>query len=210
MITREKRPKPVATEDARRRAAFTLPEVMVVSGLFSLMVAGSVCCQMFGMRQDQWVNSKIGATEMARLGFNDLANDVRSAKVWDIGNGNLTSFTGIPPGTNQRGNALKLCMTTDTNQYYLYYFDTNKLMLYRGHSGSTTRTCVAQSLTNTMYFQAQNHRGDNMTDLTHKNVINVVMQFCQYQYPITKIGPGCLYDYYKMEMRLTPHTPDGP
>ena len=49
-----------------------------------------------------------------------------------------------------------------------------------------------------------------MTDLTHKNVINVVMQFCQYQYPITKIGPGCLYDYYKMEMRLTPHTPDGP
>jgi hypothetical protein len=183
---------------------------MVVSALFGIMVAGSVYCQMFGMRQDQWVNSKIGATEMARLGFNDLANDVRSAKVWDIGNGNLTSFTGIPQGSNQRGNVLKLCMTTDTNRYYVYYFDTNKFKLYRGHSGSTNTTCVAQSLTNTMYFQVQNYHGDNATDLTHKNVINVVMQFCQYQYPITRIGPGCLYDYYKMEMRLTPHTPDGP
>jgi prepilin-type N-terminal cleavage/methylation domain-containing protein len=208
MMTRDRKPKPAATEDARRRAAFTLTEVMVVSALFGLMVAGSVYTQMFGMRQDQWVNSKIGASEMARLGFNDLANDVRSAKVWDIGNGNLNSFTAIPQGTNQRGNALKLCMTTDTNTYYLYYFNTTNL--FRGHSGSTKVTCVAQSLTNTMYFQAQNFRGENSTDRTHKNVINVVMQFCQYQYPLTKIGPGCLYDYYKMELRLTPHTPDGP
>jgi prepilin-type N-terminal cleavage/methylation domain-containing protein len=210
MIKRENRPKPAATEGARRRAAFTLPEVMVVSALFGIMVAGTVYCQMFGMRQDEWVNSKIGATEMARLSFNDLANDIRAAKIWQVGNGDLNSFTGFPLGANQRGNALKLSMTTDTNQYYLYFFDTNALKLYRGHSGATTRTCLAQSLTNTMYFQAQNYRGDNQTDLTHKGVIDVVMQFCQYQYPITKIGPGCLYDYYKMELRLTPHTPDGP
>jgi len=210
MITREGRPKPAATEDARRRAAFTLHEVMVVSALFSLMMLGSVYCQMFGMRQDQWVNSKIGATEMARLSFNDLASDIRAAKIWGIGNGNLNSFTGIPMGANQRGNALKLSMTTDTNQYHLYFFDTNACKLYRSHSGTTTKTCVAQSLTNTMYFQAQDPRGSNQTDLTHKGVINVVMQFCQYQYPITKVGPGCLYDYYKMELRLTPHTPDGP
>ena len=77
------------------------------------------------MRQDQLVNSKIGASELARLSFNDLANDIRAAKIWQIGNGNLSSFTGIPLGTNQQGNALKLSMTTDTNHYYLYYFDTN-------------------------------------------------------------------------------------
>ena len=101
-------------------------------------------------------------------------------------------------------------MTTDTTQYYMYYFDTNALKLYRGHSGTTRKTCLADHLTNTMYFQAQNYRGDNQTDLTHKGVIDVVMQFCQYQYPLTKIGPGNLYDFYQMELRLTPHTPDGP
>jgi hypothetical protein len=183
---------------------------MVASALFGLTVIGFVYCQMFGMRQDELVNSKIGASEQARLSFNDLANDIRAAKIWQIGNGDLSSFIGIPLGTNQHGNALRLSLTTDTNNYYLYYFDTNASKLFRGHSGSTTKTCLAQYLTNTMYFQAQNYHGDNQTDLTHKGVIDVVMQFCQYQYPITKIGPGYFYDYYKMELRLTPHAPDGP
>ena len=195
---------------ARRQAGFTLAEGMVASAVFALTVIGFVYCQMFGMRQDQLVNSKIGAAEQARMGFNELANDVRAAKIWQIGNGNLTSFTGIPEEANQRGNALKLSLTTNTNLYYLYYFDTNACKLFRGHSGSTARQCVAQNLTNTMYFQAQDFQGNNQTELTHKGVINVMMEFCQYQYPITKIGPGCLYDYYKMELRLTPHAPDGP
>jgi hypothetical protein len=184
--------------------------MMVASAVFGLTVVGFVYCQLFGMRQDQVVNSKIGASEQARLSFNDLANDVRAAKIWQIGQGTLSSFTGIPLGANQRGNALKLSLTTDTNNYYVYCFDTNNCTLLRGHSGSSTLKCLAQHLTNTMYFQAQNFHGDNQTDLTHKGVIDVVMQFYQYQYPITKIGPGCYYDYYKMELRLTPHAPDGP
>jgi prepilin-type N-terminal cleavage/methylation domain-containing protein len=194
----------------RRQAGLTLTEMIVASAVFSLTVVGFVYCQMFGMRQDQLVNSKIGSAELGRLSFNDLATDIRAAKIWQIGNGNLTSFTNIPLGTAQQGNALKLSLTTDTNKYYLYYFDTNACKLYRGHSGSTFGQCVAQYLTNTMYFRAENFKGDAQTDLTHKGVINVAMQFCQYQYPITKVGPGCYYDYYRMELRLTPHVPDGP
>ena len=184
--------------------------MMVATGVFAFTVIGFVYCQLFGMRQDQLVNSKIGASELARLSFNDLANDIRSAKIWQIGNGNMTSFTGIPLGTNQQGNALMLSMTTDTNTYYLYYFDTNACKLYRGHSGSTFATAVAEYLTNTMYFQAQNYAGSNQTTLTHKGVIDVVMQFCQYQYPLTKVGPGYYYDSYKLELHMTPHAPDGP
>jgi hypothetical protein len=199
-----------AVRRTRQQAGLTLAEMMVAAAVFALTVMGFVYAQMFGMRQDQWVNSKIGACELARLSFNDLANDIRAAKIWQIGNGNLTSFTGIPLGTNQQGNALKISMTINTNSYYIYYFDTNACKLYRGHSGSTAKTCLAQFLTNTMYFRAQNYHGDNQTDLTHKGVINVVMQFCQYQFPLTKVGPGNLYDYYKLELRLTPHTPDGP
>jgi prepilin-type N-terminal cleavage/methylation domain-containing protein len=199
-----------AARRKRRQAGMTLTEMMVAAAVFALTVIGFVYCQMFGMRQDELVNSKIGATELARLSFNDLANDVRSAKIWQIGNGDLSSFAGIPLGTNQQGNALKLCMSTDTSKYYMYYFDTNACKLYRGHSGSTAKTCLASYLTNTMYFSAQNYHGDTQTDLTHKGVIVATMQFCQYQYPITKIGPKYFYNYYKMELRLTPHVPDGP
>jgi prepilin-type N-terminal cleavage/methylation domain-containing protein len=200
----------VARRRAQQQAGLTLPELMVASAVFSLTVLGFVYCQMFGMRQDQLVNSKIGASDLGRMTWNELANDIRSAKIWQIGNGNLSSFTGIPLGTYQQGTALKLSMTTDTNMYFIYYFDTNVHALYRGHSGSTRANCLADHLTNTMYFQAQDYQGANQTDLTHKGVINVKMQFCQYQYPITKIGPGYYYDYYKMEMRVTPHAPDGP
>ena len=191
-------------------AGMTLSEVMIATAIFSLTVVGFVYCQLFGMRQDQWVNSKIGSAELARLSFNDLATDIRAAKIWQIGNGDLDTFVGIPIGSNQQGNALKLSMTIDTNQYYVYYFDTNACKLFRGHSGGATATCIAAYLTNTMYFRAENHRGVPQTDLNHKGVINVAMQFCQYQYPITKVGPGNFYDYYRMELRLTPHVPDGP
>src|ERR1019366_6958383 len=102
---------------ARRHAGVTVPEMMVASAVFGLTVLGFVYCQMFGMRQDQLVNSKIGASEQARLSFNELGNDIRAAKIWQIGNGNLNSFTGIRLGTNQCGNALRLSMTTDTNKY---------------------------------------------------------------------------------------------
>jgi hypothetical protein len=193
-----------------RQAGLTLPETMVASAVFGLTVIGFVYCQMFGMRQDELVNSKLGASDQARMSFNDLANDIRAAKSWQIGNGNLQSFSGIPVGTNQQGNALKLSLTTDTNQYYLYYFDTNACKLFRGHSGRTTVTCLARYLTNTMYFQAQNCQGSPQTGLTYKGVIDVVMQFCQYQYPLTKVGPGYYYDSYKMELRVTSHVPDGP
>jgi hypothetical protein len=210
MMTARENRATAAMSPTRRQAGFTLSEIMVAAGVFSLVVVGFVYCQLFGMRQDELVNSKVGACELARMSFNDMANDIRAAKIWQVGNGNLSTFTGIPQGSNQNGNALKLSMTIDTNQYYLYYFDTNARALYRAHSGKPTAKCLAPFLTNTMYFQAQNYRGSNQTDLTHKGVIQVVMQFCQFQYPITKIGPNYYYNYYKMDMRLTPHVPDGP
>jgi hypothetical protein len=200
----------MAAARARQQAGLTLTETMVAAAVFGLTVVGFVYCQMFGMQQDELVNSKLGASDLARMTFNDLGNNIRAAKSWQIGNGNLSSFTGIPLGTNQHGTALKLSLTADTNQYYLYYFDTNNCQLLWGHSGSPTTNYLAQYLTNTMYFQALTCQGSNQTSLTYKGVVDVVMQFCQYQYPLTKVGPGYYYDYYKMEMRVTPHVPDGP
>jgi hypothetical protein len=194
----------------RRRAGISLPELMVSMAVFGLSMTGLVYCQMFGLRLDELVNSKSGASEQSRLSFNDLTTDIRSAKIWQIGNGNLSSFTPIPLGSAQQGTALKLSMTTDTNQYVLYYFDTNACQLWRAHSGNAPAKMLVQYLTNSMYFQAQTYHGDMQTDLSHKGIIYVNMQFCQYQYPITKIGPGYYYDFYQIQFRVTPHAPDGP
>jgi len=91
----------------------------------------------------------------------------------------------------------------------VYFFDTNQCALYRQHLGDARPTMLAQCLTNTMYFQAQTYQGTVQTTLSHKGLIDVVMQFCQYQYPITRIGPNYYYNYYQIELRATPHDPDG-
>ncbi len=202
--------RPVAANPARRKQALTLVEMMVAMSLFSMVTLGLVYTHLFALRQDELANSKLGASDSSRRGFNMLSDDVRSAKVWQVGNGGQNSFTPIANGLAQQGTALKVNLTTDTNKYVLYYFDTAAGELHRRKSGVTGSKLIAQSLTNTMYFRAENHRGDTQTNWTHKGVINVAMQFHQYQFPLTRVGPGYYYDYYKMEFRLTSHIPDGP
>ena len=200
---------PAQTRIGRTRG-HTLAELMVTTAIFSFAILGAVYCQIFGLRQDQMVNSKSGACEQARVSFNQLANDIRAAKLWQVGNGNDTTFTAIPLGTAQQGNALQLNLSTDTNTYYVYYFLTNSGELRRRHTGTTDTLVLAQFLTNRMYFRAETPRGDLQYDLTHKGVINVAMEFAQYQYPLTHIGTGYLYNYYKLEMRAASHVPQGP
>jgi prepilin-type N-terminal cleavage/methylation domain-containing protein len=190
--------------------AMTLVEMMVAMGIFGFVVIGLVYAHLFGLKQDQLVQSKLGASDQSRRGFSQLALDVRSCKSWRIGNGNLAGFEPIPNGAAQVGNALMVYPMTGTNAFVMYYFDTTRRELHRGQSGVADTRLVAQNLTNTMYFRAENYRGEVQTDLSHKGVINVMLQFCQYQYPLTQVGPGHYYDYYKMEFRLTSHVPDGP
>jgi hypothetical protein len=195
---------------ANWQRAFTLVETMVTMGLFSLVVIAFVYTHIFGLKQDQLVQSKLGASDQSRRGFDVLASDIRAAKIWDIGNGNQASFTTIPNGTAQQGNALQLGLTTNKSVYIRYFFNASEGTLNRMHSPANSPiTVLARNLTNAMYFRAENHRGNVQTNLTHKGIINVRLEFCQYQYPLTLVGTGYYYDYYKMEFRLTPHVPDG-
>ena len=133
--------------------------------------------------------------------------------VYRVGNYSGTTFTPIANGTAQQGNAVRLNYTTATNNFIYYYFDTNAKRLWR-RIDLQTPTLIAESLTNvtanSMTFRAENHRGTIQTDLTQKGVISALLEFAQYQYPLTQVGPGLRYDYYKMELRASPHVPDGP
>jgi prepilin-type N-terminal cleavage/methylation domain-containing protein len=203
----------------RERRAFTLVEIMVAMAIFSLVSIGMLYTHLFCLRQDSLINSKLGASDQSRRGFDLLTRDIRSAKVWEVGTVNSSGggYAGIPEGTSQRGNALWLSYTATTNHDvgFIYYFNTNDMAtdggkLYRYNLDTGDQSLIAQDLTNHMYFQAQNYRGDPQTNRTHKGVIQVWMEFAQYQYPLTKVGPGYFYDYYKMEFKLTSHVPDGP
>jgi hypothetical protein len=195
----------------------TLVEMVVSLGVFGLVSLGLVYTHVYCLRQDQLVNSKLGASDQSRKGFSILTRDIRAAKVWEVGN--LSSgggtFNQIALGSVQQGNALRVSHTTNWNDGVLYYFDTSNLAddggkLRRVLQTSGESTLIARYLTNNMFFRAENYQGIAQTNRTHKGVIKVMMEFAQFQYPLTKVGPGYLYDYYKMEFKLTSHVPDGP
>lgn len=188
---------------SRRVAGFTITEMLCGVALFSLIIMGTLTVHLFGLRENQLVESKLGASDQSRRAFGKLLTDIRGAKMLAVGNGTASSFTAIPYGTAQQGTAVQMSPTTDTNYYIRYYYDTNRNELRRRTSDSTTYKVIADHLTNSLIFWAEDYRGTTLVDGTHSYAVRTVLQFYQYQYPLTRVGPGFLYDYYKLEFRAT-------
>jgi prepilin-type N-terminal cleavage/methylation domain-containing protein len=203
-----------APSGARNRLGMTLTEMMVVMCVFSIVVLALVYTQMFVMRYDQMTTSQVGASEMSRMSFDDMLRDIRTAWTWSIGTGNATTFTPVGNSVPQEGNALQVSATQNTNNYVRYFFttnttiDTTNFSLCRITNGAATYTVLASGLTNNYYtnmFIAEDYLGNELTTYRYKYVIHVVLEFCQYQFPLTIVGPGYYYDDYKMDFRVASH-----
>jgi len=212
---------PAGAGRGRRAQAFTLAEMMISVFIFVFMVLGVIYVWMFGMRYDQLALSKLGASDKSRMSFDLLTGDIRAAKWWKVGTGNDTSFTACGNATNQIGNAIKLSSSADTNStaFIIYYFDTNACQLCRLSNGLPTIKIIAQSLTNSgtlgngttntsMTFHAEKYDGTLAQDWQYKYAIVTTMEFCQYQYPLTKVGPGYYYNYYRIQLKAASHCPN--
>jgi hypothetical protein len=196
--------------------AFTLVEMMISLGIFSMVTVAMVYAHVIGMRQDELVQSKCGASASSRRGFDQLARDIRGAKRWQVGNQSGSTFTPIVG--LQRGNAVKVSLTHDTNKFITYFFDTsnpNDSVLFRFHSGDPASTIVASNLynsgmfSNSLCFSSEGYDGSPRTDvLSFRYMIHSILELRQFQYPTTTVGTNSLYDYYKLEFKLTPHLPD--
>jgi hypothetical protein len=209
-------PKPVAvgSRRTRRAQAFTLAEMMIAAFIFVFMVLGIIYTWLFGLRYDELVCSKLGSTDVSRMSFDQLIGDIHSAKWWKVGNGTAASFTACTNAMNQVGNALRVSANGNTNStaYVTYYFDTNQCQLCRVTNGVATIQILAQNLTNAsgsaMQFQAQQFNGSLAQDWQFKYNIWAKLEFCQYQYPLTKVGPGYYYNYYGIQIMACSHCPN--
>ena len=188
--------------------AFTLTEIMVAMALFSIVIAAVIYANMFGLRLYMLVQSKLSSTEDARRVVNDVRDKIQSAKIVEVGEGDATSFTVVPLGSNQQGNAIQIYATTNTANYFRYFYEpgTRNLLSLSSAAPLVIKT-EAQSLTNRFsqhIFFAEDEFGNVMTNSRNNRVIKFVLEFYQLQYPIVTIGPGQLYDYYRLQTRVTP------
>jgi hypothetical protein len=208
--------------------AMTLPELLVSLTILVMAIAGLISVNIFGMRYDELTNSKLGATDQSRLNFNLMMEEIRAGKNVLIGSGSFTNFTPVTNGLAQRGDTIQILPTTNLTTYIYYYFETNAptnsswLIRISTTNGGTTYTSnlVAQSitnltslwLTNACCFQALDYTGTNIlmqspTNYTHNYVVAALVQFYQYQYPLTRVGSNYLFNYYQIQFMAARRSP---
>jgi hypothetical protein len=200
----------------------TLVEIMIASTLMLMVFAGLFAAHFLGLREDQLMESKAGASDSSRYAINQMMQDIRASKGYDIGSyfDGTSVFTAITNG-NLQGPDLRLYSSIissnqmiNTNQYIVYYFDSSQAaagngMLWRYGPGGVT-TLVTSNLINTLWFTSENYLGSTQTSRTYKGVVHTTLQFTKFLYPLTQVGSNCLYTYYRIDCRVTPHLPDGP
>ncbi len=187
----------------RAAAAFTLPEFMVTMVLFMFVIGGVIASHIYGLKFFQLSRSKLGASDEARRAVSLLSEEIRTAKVLKIGTGGLSSFTPVSSGAAQRGNAIQIYPGSSTNAFVRYYWDAGDQQLKRTTNGLSYAYVVANAVSNSVVFSAEDHLGNVLTNSQNNRVVGLTLQFYQLQYPTVNIGPGGLYDFYQLRTRIT-------
>lgn len=190
----------------RGQSAMTLVEFQIAFAIIMMVIGGVISSHVFGLKFNEATRAKLSASDAARHALNKLSGDIRSAKVIDVGSGTYNSFVPVANGSPQKGSALRIYPSTNTNTFVIYYLDTTDTKLKRATNNATSATTVAEFLTNTVVFSSENHMGSVLTDNQNNRVIGVNLQFYQIRYPITSIGSNGYFDYYQVNTKLTRRT----
>ncbi len=183
--------------------AFTLAEIQVSMAIIMLVIGGVISSHVFGLKLNEATRAKLSASDSARNALNRLVGDIRSAKTIQVGGGTYSTFSPVADGSLQRGSALRIYPTTNTNSYIVYFLDAGDSKLKKASTSATTPITVAEYLTNTVVFTSENHLGTTLTDNQNNRVIGVAMRFYQIRYPITTIGSNGYFDFYQVNTKIT-------
>jgi type II secretory pathway pseudopilin PulG len=214
----------------RNRSAFTLVEMLVAVGIYcGIMIGVVVALQIFALRIYTLAATKLVATQGAEFALNQIRDDIRQAKLLQVGRtDNSGNFTAVSGTNGAVGNALQVFQTTNlTAPYSLYWLQTNALgtmssnvLYYRSVSAASITNMVSLScyITNTDIFSAENwdaiygtgSSSSPVVPVTISNsvynnqIYSVKLQFYQWEYPIAYVGGASYnsYDYYQIHTRV--------
>ena len=183
--------------------AFTLNEILTVVAIFGLLVLATVASQLFGLRMYEISQSKLTITADARSVLNHVRDEIRSGKYVYIGTDSGQSFKPVAEGSLQVGNAVRICATSDTNNYVEYLRDDEDSCLKRLVSGSPDTQVLARYVTNELVFQAEDYRGILLTNVLNNRVVKVTLQFLQPTYPVASMPQGGKYSCYQLQTSVS-------
>lgn len=184
-----------------RRAAFTITELMIAAGLFSLVVIGSVLSHLVGLRMCAINQTKLKTTQTARTVLNRTEDDIRTATKIEVGNGDAIGFTNITGNRPRQGNAIRIYPTLNTNIFIRYYLDPSDHTLKRVLSNGG-REAIANFITNTIPFTAEDYAGNVLTNDQNNRVIRMNFEFYQWEFASPNPGGRSSYDYFRVQTKI--------
>jgi hypothetical protein len=207
---------------ARQSQGMTLVEVLISTSLMmTCVIGGLLAANMMGLRYERLLESKAGASDSARRNITQLKNDIYGAKGWQIGSWDGSTFTPVALGANQQAPALIIYplivnsnQIVDLSQFTLYYFDSSDIAnnngcLWYKNTISGDNRIIVSNLIAPLFFTAESFDGSTQTVRQFKAVIHSTFQYSQFQYPLTQVNSNTIFNSYRMDVRATPHLPDG-
>jgi prepilin-type N-terminal cleavage/methylation domain-containing protein len=181
-------------------SGFTLTEILIALTIFVILVGGIISANLFGLRMFQVNQTKLKATEWSRRTFGKITDEIHSCTAVSVGNMTTNSvFEGLLDGEAQQGTAIEIQTTNSAS--LIYYFLNSSDDTFRREEltpGVITNTfTLADSVTNTIIFSAQNFSGDVLTNNQNNRVIHLMLEF--YQPERFMQGP----DHYRLETSVT-------
>lgn len=179
---------------------FTLPEILIATAVFMLMVGGIIAANLFGLRMFQIIETKLNVTTWSRETVGQITAEVHACDtVWV---GNITTngdFEGLLDGEMQQGTGLLIYPTTSTTNFTIYFVNLSDETFRRTVAtlSGTNTIILADSVTNTMIFAAQDFSGNVLTNSRNNRVIHLTLEFHQ----PARFLQGA--DYYKLETSMT-------
>jgi hypothetical protein len=180
----------------------TIPEIVITGTLGIMVMGGILTLQLVGTRMFQITKTKLGGNDDARQAIGKLVADVRSAKMVKVGTGSLSTFSECGVNQQQIGNAIQVYPTSNTNNFVRYFKNTDN-RLHRTTNGAASDLILANFVTNSLVFTAENYKGQVLTNNENNRVIALTLQFYQIQYPVVRIGTNELYDFYQVRTKIT-------
>lgn len=184
----------------RRVSGFTLPETLIATAVFLLLVLGVVAANMFGLKWYQIGQTTLQATSSARETINKMTDELRNCNSAVVGTVSNGVFLAHVDGEVQTGNGLMIYATTNTNNYVLYFVNTNNKTFLRYDTALSTNLVVARSVTNSLVFQSEDYLGHVLTNNQNNRVISCSLQF--YSAPPQSPVAG----YYQLQTAVAPRS----
>ena len=172
---------------------FTLPEILTAMTVFLFVVGAIISANLFGLKMFQMTNTKLRVTQWARLTIGNLTDQIHDCNSVYVGNYTTNSgFVGFLVGETNQGNSLLIYPTADTNNYIMYFVNLAD-QTFRRTDQSSNSLVLADSVTNTLPFSAQDFSGTVLTNNNNNSVIHLILEF----YHPESYMEGA--DYYKLE-----------